>query len=66
MVGDLSINGATQPIELDVEFFGTELFPMDQSTRGGEVPAGVPLVPTDGSARFAEHVAKVRTFPGSE
>ena len=35
VVGDLSINGATHPIELDVEFFGTEVFPMDQSTRGG-------------------------------
>jgi polyisoprenoid-binding protein YceI len=35
VVGDLSINGATRPIELDVEFFGSEVFPMDQSTRAG-------------------------------
>ncbi len=34
-VGDLSINGVTQPIELEVEFFGTEVLPMDQSTRAG-------------------------------
>jgi len=35
MLGDLTINGITQPIELDVEFFGTSVFPMDQSTRAG-------------------------------
>ncbi len=35
VVGDLSINGVTRPIELDVEFFGTEVLPMDQSTRAG-------------------------------
>ena len=35
VVGDLSIAGITQPIELEVEFFGTEVFPMDQSTRAG-------------------------------
>lgn len=35
VVGDLSIAGITHPIELDVEFFGTEVFPMDQSTRAG-------------------------------
>lgn len=33
--GDLTINGITKPIELDVEFFGTEVAPMDQSTRAG-------------------------------
>jgi len=33
--GDLTINGVTKPIELDVEFFGTSVFPMDQSTRAG-------------------------------
>jgi polyisoprenoid-binding protein YceI len=35
LVGDLTINGITRPIELDVEFFGTSVFPMDQSTRAG-------------------------------
>ena len=33
--GDLTINGVTRPVELDVEFFGTSVFPMDQSTRAG-------------------------------
>ncbi|HSM67257.1 MAG TPA: YceI family protein [Ilumatobacteraceae bacterium] len=35
LAGDLTINGVTRPIELDVEFFGTSVFPMDQSTRAG-------------------------------
>ena len=35
MTGDLTINGITKEIELDVEFFGTSVFPMDQSTRAG-------------------------------
>ena len=35
MVGDLTINGITQQVELEVEFFGTSVFPMDQSTRAG-------------------------------
>ena len=35
LTGDLTINGITRPIELDVEFFGTSVAPMDQSTRGG-------------------------------
>jgi polyisoprenoid-binding protein YceI len=35
MVGDLTINGITQQVELDVEFFGTSVFPGDQSTRAG-------------------------------
>lgn len=35
MVGDLTINGVTRPVEFDVEFFGTSVFPMDQSTRAG-------------------------------
>jgi len=35
LVGDLSLNGVTKPVELDVEFFGTSVFPMDQSTRAG-------------------------------
>lgn len=33
--GDLTINGITRPVEFDVEFFGTSVFPMDQSTRAG-------------------------------
>lgn len=35
MVGDVTINGVTEPIELDVEFFGTSVFPADQSNRAG-------------------------------
>lgn len=35
MVGDLTINGVTKAVELDVEFFGTSVSPMDQSTRAG-------------------------------
>jgi polyisoprenoid-binding protein YceI len=35
LTGDLTINGITNPVELAVEFFGTSVFPMDQSTRAG-------------------------------
>ncbi len=35
LTGDLTINGITKPVELAVEFFGTSVFPMDQSTRAG-------------------------------
>ncbi len=35
LTGDLTLNGITKPVELDVEFFGTSVFPMDQSTRAG-------------------------------
>ena len=35
MVGDLTINGVTKQVELEVEFFGTSVFPLDQSTRAG-------------------------------
>jgi polyisoprenoid-binding protein YceI len=35
MVGDLTINGVTKQVELDVEFFGTSVNPGDQSTRAG-------------------------------
>lgn len=35
MTGDLTINDITKSIDLDVEFFGTEVAPMDQSTRAG-------------------------------
>jgi polyisoprenoid-binding protein YceI len=40
LVGDLAINGVTKPIELDVEFFGTSVFPMDQTTRAGFSASG--------------------------
>ena len=40
LTGDLTINGVTQPVELDVEFFGTSVFPMDQSTRAGFTATG--------------------------
>ena len=35
MTGDLTINGITKQVELDVEFYGTSVFPADQSTRAG-------------------------------
>lgn len=35
LVGSLTLNGITKPVELDVEFFGTSVFPADQSTRAG-------------------------------
>jgi polyisoprenoid-binding protein YceI len=35
MTGDLTINGITRQVGLDVEFFGTSVFPGDQSTRAG-------------------------------
>lgn len=35
LVGDLTINGVSKEVEFDVEFFGTSVFPMDQSTRAG-------------------------------
>ena len=35
LAGNLTINGVTKPVELDVEFFGTSEFPADQSTRAG-------------------------------
>lgn len=33
--GNLTINGITKAVELGVEFFGTSVLPMDQSTRAG-------------------------------
>ena len=35
LAGELTILGVTRPVELDVEFFGTEVFPMDNSTHAG-------------------------------
>ncbi len=35
LVGDLTLNGVTKPVELDVEFFGTEIAPTDQSLHAG-------------------------------
>lgn len=35
MTGELTINGITKPIELDVEFFGTSTNPMSQATHAG-------------------------------
>ncbi len=35
MVGDLTINGVTKQVQLDVEFYGTSVSPADQSTRAG-------------------------------
>jgi polyisoprenoid-binding protein YceI len=35
LVGDLTIRGVTKQVELDVEFFGTQTFPMDDSMRAG-------------------------------
>jgi polyisoprenoid-binding protein YceI len=35
LTGDLTVNGITHPVTLDVEFHGTEQFPADQSTHTG-------------------------------
>ena len=35
VVGELTINGITQPVELDVEFNGVETYPMDQKRHAG-------------------------------
>lgn len=35
MLGQLTINGITQPVELDVEFNGAEVYPMDQQRHAG-------------------------------
>ncbi len=35
VTGDLTINGVTRPVSLDVEFNGTETFPFDQSVHAG-------------------------------
>jgi polyisoprenoid-binding protein YceI len=35
LAGDLTINGVTRPVSLDVEFFGTEVYPRDQRTHAG-------------------------------
>jgi polyisoprenoid-binding protein YceI len=40
LVGELTVNGITRPIELDVEFFGTSEVPMDQSMRAGFSASG--------------------------
>jgi polyisoprenoid-binding protein YceI len=40
LVGDLTLNGVTKPVELDVEFFGTSVFPVDQSTHAGFTATG--------------------------
>ncbi len=35
ITGDLTLNGVTRPVELAVDFFGTETNPLDSSTRAG-------------------------------
>ena len=40
LLGDLTLNGITKPVELDVEFFGTSIFPVDQSTHAGFTATG--------------------------
>ncbi|MEO6651454.1 MAG: YceI family protein [Ilumatobacteraceae bacterium] len=40
LAGDLTINGITKAVELEVEFFGTSTMPMDQSTRAGFSASG--------------------------
>lgn len=40
LAGDLSLNGIAKSIELDVEFYGTETYPMDGSTRAGFSASG--------------------------
>ena len=33
--GDLTLNGVTRPVTLDVEFNGVEVYPMDQKQHAG-------------------------------
>jgi len=40
LIGDLTLNGITKPVELEVEFFGTSIFPVDQSTHAGFTATG--------------------------
>jgi polyisoprenoid-binding protein YceI len=40
LVGELTINGITRPVELDVEFFGTTELPTDRSVRAGFSASG--------------------------
>ena len=40
VLGDLTINGITQPVELDVEFNGVETYPMDQKRHAGFSASG--------------------------
>jgi polyisoprenoid-binding protein YceI len=40
LTGDLTIAGVTKPVEFDVEFNGTEVFPGDQSTHAGFTATG--------------------------
>ena len=40
LVGDLTIVDVTRPVTLDVEFNGTDVFPVDQSLRAGFTAAG--------------------------
>jgi polyisoprenoid-binding protein YceI len=35
MAGELTINGVTRPVELDVEFNGVETYPLDQKRHAG-------------------------------
>jgi polyisoprenoid-binding protein YceI len=40
LAGDLTINGVTRPVTLQVEFLGTEVFPVDQRVHAGFFAAG--------------------------
>lgn len=40
MPGELTLNGVTRPVALDVEFHGVEVFPGDQSLRAGFTATG--------------------------
>jgi polyisoprenoid-binding protein YceI len=40
MAGDLTIKGVTQPVVLQVAYNGSNVFPMDQSTRYGFAATG--------------------------
>jgi polyisoprenoid-binding protein YceI len=40
LVGDLALNGVTRSVALDVEFFGTTVSPLDQTTRSGFTATG--------------------------
>lgn len=40
LIGELTLHGVTRPVDLDVEFFGTSIQPMDQSERAGFTATG--------------------------
>jgi polyisoprenoid-binding protein YceI len=64
LVGDLTIKGITKPVEFDLDFHGTSVFPTDESTHAGflatttirrsdfDVSYGVPLASDEVNLRI--------------